>query len=190
MYMDKGMIILLNGVSSAGKTSLAKVLQDHLDEPYYLLGTDMFQCDMLPQKFTNHTNANYNHATHLRLYLNAMSGFHRTIKVFSDMGLPTIVDHVFLEGHKTFDDFINVLSEYPVCLVSVTCPMEELRRREKERGDRFIGQAEEQLSQLYPQDTYDIIVDTFANTLDECATKIMELLHCPDKMMAFKTLLK
>lgn len=33
----KGKIILLNGVSSAGKTSLAKKLQEVLDEPYFHL---------------------------------------------------------------------------------------------------------------------------------------------------------
>ena len=186
--MGKGQIILLNGVSSAGKTSLAKVLQAYLDEPFFMLGTDMFQCEMIPEKFTNPRNINYSHDIHLRLYLDAMSGFHHTIKSFSDMGLHTVVDHVFLKGHKTFDECVKLLNEYPVLFVHVTCPIDELQRREKERKNRFIGQAEEQIPQLYPQDTYDISVDTYDNSLEECAKKIIERLKSPEKCEAFKNL--
>jgi chloramphenicol 3-O phosphotransferase len=77
---------------------------------------------------------------------------------------------------------------YPVLFVRVTCPVEELRRREKERGDRGIGQGESQLTQLDPQDTYDITVDTHTSTKEECADKIIELLNHPEKFTAFKTL--
>ena len=104
------------------------------------------------------------------------------------MGFDTIVDVVFLDRHKTFDECVALLHDYPVLFVHVTCPLEELRRREKERGDRFIGQAEEQLPQLCPQDTYDITMDTSVNSVDECGDRIIEQLNCPEKNTAFKTL--
>ena len=45
--MKKGNIIILNGVSSAGKTTLAFALQQALAEPYLRLSLDDFQT-MLP----------------------------------------------------------------------------------------------------------------------------------------------
>lgn len=40
--MKKGKIIFLNGVASAGKTTLSKTLQSRLTEPYYWLNVDEF----------------------------------------------------------------------------------------------------------------------------------------------------
>lgn len=40
--MNKGKIILLNGTSSSGKSTLAKALQSVLDEPYLYIDGDLF----------------------------------------------------------------------------------------------------------------------------------------------------
>jgi chloramphenicol 3-O phosphotransferase len=66
--------------------------------------------------------------------------------------------------------------------------LEELRRRENERGDRPAGCAEYLLSVLWPEDTYDLTVDTHNETLDECVEKIITALNKPDEFSAFKIL--
>ena len=48
--MAKGKIILLNGTSSSGKTSIAKELQRISDEPYLQLGIDNF-INLLPKRY-------------------------------------------------------------------------------------------------------------------------------------------
>ncbi|MHA1203192.1 MAG: phosphotransferase-like protein, partial [Candidatus Heimdallarchaeaceae archaeon] len=40
--MDKGIIILLNGASSSGKSMIANSLQETMDEPYLIIGLDKF----------------------------------------------------------------------------------------------------------------------------------------------------
>ena len=40
--MEKGKIIILNGASSSGKTTLAKALQDRMDDLTYILSLDDF----------------------------------------------------------------------------------------------------------------------------------------------------
>ena len=188
--MQKGKIIFLNGVSSAGKTTLAKTLQSRLTEPFYMLSNDMF-CDMAPEKFWD-INAEKTGGT-------ALSGLHHTIKTFSDIGINSIVDHVLLKANGTtynitnnkgdMEECVELLHDYTVLFVHVICSdLEELRRREKERGDRNIGQGESQLPQLNPQDTYDITVDTFSNSTEECADKIIEMLYYPEKFTAVKIL--
>jgi len=47
-----GTIILLNGTSSSGKTSIVKALQDSLEEPYLVMGIDRFIW-MLPKRYLN-----------------------------------------------------------------------------------------------------------------------------------------
>ena len=120
-----------------------------------------------------------------------MSAFFGCVKTFSDNGLNVIVDTIFTtDVHFALINCLNVFPDcdYPVLFVHVTCPLEELRRREKERGDRKIGWGESLLSKLYPQDTYDISVDTYNNTKEECADRIIELSDYPEKFTAFKIL--
>lgn len=172
----KGNIIFLNGVSSSGKTSLAKKLQSLLPTPYFHLSCDAF-CGMMPD----------NHQT-IENFVKAMIGMSRTIKAFSDAGISVIVDHVLLKLYGTLEECVLLLHDYPVLFVHVTCPIEELRRREKERGDREIGQAESQLMELNPRDTYDITVDTFSSSLEDCAKRIIDRSGEQESFNAFKTL--
>ena len=182
--MGKGKVIFLNGVSSSGKTTLAKSLQERLTEPFYWLAADTF-VDMVPKKFFTAEGEPVIHK--------AISMSHHTIKFFADMGVNTIVEHVLfpsieIPAYKNqMDECVELLHEYPVLFVHVTCPLEELRRREKERGDRDIGRAEIQFPHINPKDIYDITVDTFSNSIDECVDKIIDTLNNPDKFTAFKT---
>lgn len=50
--MNEGKIIYLNGISNAGKTSIAKALQLVMDEPYLFTGLDLFIW-MLPARYWN-----------------------------------------------------------------------------------------------------------------------------------------
>ena len=173
--MQKGKIIFLNGVSSAGKTTLAKALQNKLSEPFYLLANDMF-CDMAPEKFWD-INVG-------ETIWRALLGLHHTIKTFSDVGINSIVDDVLFQDGM--EECVEILHDYNVLFVHVVClSLEELRRREKQRGDRGIGQGESQLAGLSPQDTYDITVDTFADSTEVCADKIIEMLGNSEKFTAF-----
>ncbi|MCL2408876.1 MAG: AAA family ATPase [Oscillospiraceae bacterium] len=177
--MQKGKIIFLNGVSSSGKTTIERTLQEQLIEPFYWTSLDTF-IGMMPVDKFEHPDGG-------PVFHNAISMVPHTAKAFSDMGLNTIVDHV-LVNQIWMENCVELLHNYPVLFVHVTCPLEELRRREKERGDRNIGQAEGQLLQLCPQDKYDLIIDTFNSSKEECVNKIIELLDCPEKFTAFKTL--
>ena len=165
--MEKGIIILLNGVSSSGKTTLSKAIQDTMQEPYFLMGNDLF-FEMLPDRFCQ---ADWMEAEYQALH---MMG--RTARLFSDAGKHVIIDAVLLSVQKNdpYAAIQNALAGCPVCLVHVVCPAEVLRRRERERKDRDIGQAEGQLSLLYPKDGYDLIIDTHSNTPQECAAQICQ----------------
>ena len=190
--MSKGKIVFLNGVSSSGKTTLAKTLQARLPEPYCWLSVDSF-IDTIGKKFLE--DVEFITAGGYKWIFKAMDAFHKSIKVFSDMGLNVIADHVFQDQplwkeHGGLDDCLEILRDNDVLFVHVTCPVDELRRREKERGDRQIGQGEAQFAMLNPKDEiYDLTVDTYMSSKEECADEIIKLLEQPEKFTAFKTLL-
>ena len=174
--MGKGKIIFLNGASCSGKTTLANKLQERLTEPFYYCGLDTF-INMSPVRYFSDPNG--------RTTVNkAVSILPHTVKTFSDMGLNTVVDHVFMKIDNLLEKCVEILHEYPVLFVHVTCPLEEHLRRAKERGvnsEGILGQ----LPLVIPQDIYDLTIDT---TEEECADKIIEMLDYPEKFTAFKTL--
>ena len=178
--MEKGSIIILNGVSSAGKTTLAKVLQERLSHPYFHLDVDTF-CLMAPQTFiVNDYSLQHDFA----------SNMYEVAKLFSDKKFNLVITCVFLEGYGFLEKCTELLHDYPVCFVHVTCPIDELQRRELERGNREIGSAEAMLPMLIPKHTYDITVDTYKNSVEKCADKIIEILDNTDNLTALKTLWK
>jgi len=183
--VQKGKIIFLNGVSSSGKTTVAKTLQKKLTEPYCLLNVDDFLHTM-DERFLN--DQEWLGAGGIEWIWKALEGFHKSIKTLSDVGLNVIADHV-VQKQSWLDECLDLLRDNDVLFVHVTCPLEELSRREKERGDRQIGQGESQLEKLLPKDEiYDITIDTFENSKEECADEIIKLLEQPENFKAFETL--
>jgi chloramphenicol 3-O phosphotransferase len=186
--MTKGKVIFLNGVSSSGKTTVAKTIQKKLAEPYCWLSVDNF-IHTMGDRFSGDEFDEFMKAGGFKWILKAINAFHKSIKIFSDAGLNVIADHVLQES-SWLDECLDLLKDSDVLFVHVTCPVEELRRREAERGDRPVGQGESQLAMLNPKDgVYDLVIDTFNNSKDECADEIIKLLEQPEKFTAFRTLL-
>ena len=180
--MSRGTIIFLNGVSSSGKTTLTQALQDRLPDPYYKIDSDTFN-HMAPRI---HRNADFRAITN-----KSMSAMHHTVALFSDLGLNVIVDHVILdtlEGQASLHECVRLLHMYPVLFVRVTCSLEELERREQQRGNRRRGQARSQVDRIHGHGAYDLTVDTSHHTPETCADMIMAALGEPESWRAFRTL--
>ena len=177
--MKKGRILLLNGPSSAGKTTLAWELQTNAPSYWYWLPLDYF-LDVVPsQQWERDESEGFRIAYDLH---------HDCVKLVSNQGRDIIVDTVICEK-DTFASFEKKLSDYTVIMVKVICPVEELNRREIARGDRDVGLAAGQVEIMVPQQSYDLIVDTYAQSTEECARKILELLENPQQHTSFKTLI-
>lgn len=133
--MERGNIILLNGVSSSGKTTLARGLVGHFPDHFHFSCDDY---DLLIERMEDRTNQ--------RLIPVETEVFvHRTIRMFSDCGVHLIVDLV-LHDEPTLKDFQRTLSGYPILAIGVHCPPEILAQRERQRGDRRLGLAQSQLA--------------------------------------------
>lgn len=180
--MKKGNIIFLNGVSSAGKSTLTKVIQSKLNIPYYHICCDDYM-NMTPKHILDNDFTNQLNITQVIM--------HDVIKMFSDRGHNVIVDDVVLDLPEYNDwmyDYVKLFEGYPVLSVNVNCEIEELERREKARGDRSIGQARWQLGYMPSKWIYDMAVDTSLCTTDECADMIILRLQDKSDWNAFKRL--
>ena len=166
----RGVIILLNGVSSAGKTSLSRKIQELAAEPVFHLSIDVFEY-MVSKK---HLEADF------WLHLNqAASAMHHTIALFSDMGLNVVVDTVLIdipEAANWLHECVATFDGYPTLFVGVHCTPDELDRREKARTDRKPGQARWQLDKVHRHGLYDVEVDTHRLSLEESAKKVFAAL--------------
>ncbi|MFL5542841.1 MAG: chloramphenicol phosphotransferase CPT family protein [Longimicrobiaceae bacterium] len=176
------MIILLNGTSCSGKTTLARAVQALMPEPYLHIGLDYFEA-MQPVRDGRRINVIYGQRTFSDVYEERGPDFlpvlHRTVRAFSDEGAHAVVEHMFLK-RRWLKDAVETLADAPVMFVEVHCPLPTLEERERSRPNAYIGQAEEhhrKLARLREAGIHDLTVDTAAMDPAACARAIQERMH-------------
>jgi chloramphenicol 3-O phosphotransferase len=183
--MKNGHVIFLNGTSSSGKTTIAKALQEKLTEPYMYVSIDNF-FHMYPERFLRPTSRE--EAIVLEHLVPAvLSGLHRSVASLARAGNNVLVDHVLQEDGLLKECVENWVG-LDVLFVGIKCPLEVAEQREKERGDRNIGTVRYQFERVHIHDLYDIEIDTSLLNVDECVTRIMELISNKSKAPAFQEL--
>jgi len=187
--MKNGIIIILNGTSSSGKTSIVRALQDMLDEPYVEAGIDKFIW-MLPHRYLDRPLWDdvlglADKAGELGHQL--VMGMHRTAEVLSHAGMNVIVDHVLVED-IWWQDCIERFKELPLYLIGIRCPLEVLEDREKARKNRTLGQARLQFDIVHGKGIYDLEVDTSIFSAEECAKTIKERITSTEPPSALRLL--
>lgn len=183
--MNKGRVIFLNGTSSSGKTTLAKALQEQLAQPYMYVSVDDF-FNMYPEKYLNPTTQDEAIAL-ARLVPAVVSGLHRSVASLAQSGNNILVDHV-LQENGWLKECVENWTGLEVIFVGIKCPLEIAEQREKERADRDIGTARYQYERVHAHGLYDIEVDTSTLTVDECVSRIMELINNRPATYAFQEL--
>lgn len=200
MTATPGNIIILNGASSAGKTSILKALQDILNPAYLDAGIDKFLW-MLPGRYLNtslwqdvftYTWPAEGSSAGLTIQAGPlghrlMSGMHRSIAALSHSGNHVIADHVLLEA-SWLVECANLFADLPALFVGVRCPLPVLEARERDRRDRTLGQAAAYDRAVHALASYDLEVDTSLLTPQECAKRIKTRLENGRAPTAFKRL--
>ncbi|MCE2572036.1 chloramphenicol phosphotransferase CPT family protein [Motilimonas eburnea] len=167
-------VILLNGTGSSGKTSIAKELQELLEEQYlnfsidsvlYALPPSDLQCMITGQDIVR---AGYE-------YAKLVDGYHRCLPSLLDAGCKLIIDNAWIDANEV-DALLSLLSPYRVCVVGVYCDLAEANRRERERGDRAIGLAEYEYPLVHQVFDYDYKVDSTHITPQQGAQQLLQQL--------------
>jgi chloramphenicol 3-O phosphotransferase len=172
-----GTIVVLNGPSSAGKSTLSRYLCENLVEHHLHIELDAFR---------NMEPANYWDVEKQVIQVRVAAlcrAINATAATFSRHGQAVIVDHVLSSDawHYMLEDLIGL----PVLIVGVFCSLEILTERELTRGDRKIGTAKSQFDSIHANRHYDHVVDTSSSSASDCAQLVLEWLRSRPTPAAF-----
>jgi chloramphenicol 3-O phosphotransferase len=150
-----GKIILLNGASSAGKSTLARALQAALPEPFWHFSIDhLIAAKILPQERIASGEFPWP-----ALRPAFMEGFHRCLPALAEAGNNLIVEHI-LETEAWRERLRELLAPYDVFYVGLFCPLSELERRAHARSAGKVDESRQDFL-LTPQfGPYDLELDT------------------------------
>jgi chloramphenicol 3-O phosphotransferase len=179
-----GKIILLNGASSSGKSTLARELQATLDIPFWHISIDHLRAAQVLPK----TRIESGEFSWREMRPSFFEGFHRCLPALSGAGNNLIVEHI-VETSDWMNRLLRLLAHLDVFFVGVHCSLSELERRERERGDRRIGEAKSDYETTHTFGIYDFEVNT-TEPLDRNVEKIIFAWRARQRPSAFETMAK
>jgi len=161
---DFGRVILLNGASSSGKSTVANAVR-------HLIGHD---CAVLSIDYLHHS-VRPSHPASWKLYFSLTTILAQTAAAHAYQGFDVVVDTV-LEREECFDAFVSAVSPIAIFMVRVDCPVDVLIKRELERANRRHGLAADHAGRVHKGYKYDASVDTSVMTPEHCAKVILDAL--------------
>jgi len=168
-----GRLIILNGPSRAGKSSLAAELQKTLPVTTLILSMDSFYCHIMVPALADISREVWP-------TLNWASALYATSRALVLEGHDLILDTLTvepLEKNHLLDHFEDLNAYF----VGLFCPLEVLltRMREgEENNPKAIKGIEEQFTSVHKnaEGCYDLELDTATFSTTDCAQKLLDLL--------------
>jgi chloramphenicol 3-O phosphotransferase len=192
--LSKSKIIFLNGCASAGKSTLAKAIQELSKEKFLYVGIDTL-FSALPRKIVGSdqkAKEGFRYLIDLKtgdlieMKVSPYAGLvfsclPKVVKLLANNGLNVIFDECnFVKKNETeflINNYRVLFSEHKLLMVGVKCNLAIMEQREKSRGDRIVGTAkifyQNEKNFHFP---YDLIVDTSQTSSFANAQKILEFL--------------
>lgn len=170
-------VILLNGASSSGKTSLARALQRRLPAHYLTFGVDSLiaamplQLDGAAEGLLIHPDGRVEVGP---AFLALESAWRRGLAAMARSGIRLVLDEVLLGGGEEQRQWNEALEGLSVLWVGVHCDLEVIAAREAARGDRVVGMAALQVGYVHQDVAYDLEVDSSRASPEACAAVIAE----------------
>lgn len=182
-------IVLLNGVGSVGKSSIASALQEITSEPFLHIEMDTFLATM-PDSYWDHPDGvRFETTLHQGkpsvcvttgpVAERLLKGMRQAVAGLAAAGNNLIVDEVLFGNVTTphgnaVTEYRTLLAPYQLHFVGVFAPLDTLENRERQRGDRMIGLARWQFERVHRKMDYDLEIDAGHATAAECAALIKE----------------
>lgn len=154
------MIVVLNGPSSSGKTTLSCLARDLAGPNAVALSID----DLYRSVHKSRRND-------WQLFLSLTHVLCDMAASFAREGFDVIVDTVF-ERPACLEVCRATLSAFTVVLVRIDCAADVLAARERARGNRRSGLALDQAARVHEGCDYHLVIDTSAADAESCARAI------------------
>ena len=199
----RGRVILLNGTSSAGKTTLARAIQEVSPAPYLYTGIDS-QFVMVPAKWGGGRGGPLS-AEGFRYNVSQLDGhpvvsiiagpvglsmlraMHRATAVLSAEGHNVVIDEMLL-APDLLTSWRDALRGTDVLFAAVNCPLPILEERERHRGQPH-GLARGHLRTVHAHGcSYDMQIDTSTAQANELAGEVLTRLEQGPPPTAFNSM--
>jgi chloramphenicol 3-O phosphotransferase len=161
--------IVLHGPTSAGKSSLARALQDSSQIPAFHISLDAFV--EMSRRRDMRSDDELKEALRLH-HLNLQSALKRVAASHFE-----IVLELVLRDTTALDECISALAPRRTYIIGVTCPLHILEERERKRPDRGDGMARSQFGHPAYSRPYSIRVDTSMCTPEAGARRIRSFIN-------------
>ena len=197
-----GRVILLNGSSSAGKTTLAYAIQRLSTAPIQHISLDQFR-DGMCGRFRGMNSKpgepgarglNVTPAPGPTTELSfgdvgqlTLRGMRRAIAAFAAVGIDVVADDLLLEP-SFLADYLVALDGLAVTFVGVRCPLAVVDERERARPGRFPGTAKAHFERVHAGCRYDVEVDTSELSPRQCASAVLAAVEAAPEPSAFQLL--
>jgi chloramphenicol 3-O phosphotransferase len=168
LTVPPGKIIIINGPSSSGKTTLALALQKQLDLPFIRFSFDLF----IDHKAFPSEQIKSGKFSWEQMRPSIFQGLHQCLPALATAGNNVIFDHI-IETKAWLYELISLISELDVFFVGLQCSLPELERRELQRGDRHPGEARQDFQTVHSIPTYDLEIDS-EHPLEKNVTLLIE----------------
>lgn len=166
-------VIVLNGGSSSGKSSIARELQTLLlPVPWLVLSVDTLIA-ALPRSGAGIEFADDGSITVGPVFREVEDAWMAGVAAMAAAGAHVVVDEVFLGGPRSQARWRAALEGLDVLWVGVRCAADVAAAREAARGDRVRGMAASQAELVHEGVAYDVTVDTAHATAARCARTIV-----------------
>jgi chloramphenicol 3-O phosphotransferase len=169
-------VVVLNGGSSAGKSTIANSLQALLTEPWLTLGVDNLIDALGPAGAESSSVITFSPdgvVSTGALFRQVENAWNQGLAAIARSGTGVIIDDVFLGGAASQSRLSSALSDLKVLWVGVHCDSEIASSRESSRTNRVRGMARTQSNIVHEGLSYDIEVDTSDTSALECAHVIL-----------------
>ncbi len=208
--IQEGTVILINGTSCSGKTTLAREIQAMARKPFIATGHDDF-LPMFPGSYVGIDkavqpeiadwpqpgNARSSLGFEVRLTKEGdppefhfycgpagwrmLAGMHRSFATMAREGNHLVIADVMTE--VLLYDYCAALKDLQtVYLVNVDCALDVLEHREATHANRTVGGARMQLAKMREPREYDFTVDSGRDSPSECARQVLDYVaHNPPR---------
>jgi chloramphenicol 3-O phosphotransferase len=158
-------VIVLNGGSSSGKSSIAACLQAQLDGTWLALGVDDLIRALSHGPVDTSAGGTFEITPEGSVVVGdafraAELAWYEGLAAVARSGTGLILDDVFLGGGASQDRLRAALGGLSVLWVGVRCDAAVAEARERLRGDRNTGMARDQAERVHEGVQYDVVVDT------------------------------
>jgi len=185
---ERSRVVILNGASSSGKTTLATAFRDQraaVGDFWLLIGIDDFLSKIPTEWKSAGPDRGPFAADGIRFEITRegpgvrvgsvgrqiLRAYQAGVAAAAHIGLNVIVDEVVID-RMSWDDWTAALNGVDVVWVGVRCSPEVAEERNRARGDRFAGLARAQSATVHRDASYAFELDTTTQTPEEAVSEL------------------